>query len=208
MKASEDPYLDRGRVEQKHRTRQRVLEAAAQLIAEGKSPTVTDAADLAKVSRRTAYRYFRTQQQMLAEAALTIARSEIAEMNLSDAVEQRVEQTVRALQGFVYQNEAALRLLVQMNMQEPIVGKAGKKAPIPARVNRVKFIQEALREVRQRLKPADYERLVSALVLCMGIESAMALGYIRRLSPVQATDVCAWAAQQILRGALELSSDR
>ena len=208
MKASENSYLDQGRVEQKHRTRQRVLEAAARLIADGKSPTVTEAADSAKVSRRTAYRYFRTQQQMLAEAALTIARSEIAEMTLPDAVEQRVDQTVRALQGFVYENEAALRLLVQMNMQEPIVGKAGKKAPIPVRVNRVKFIQEALREVRKRLKPGDYERLVSALVLCMGIESAMALGYIRRLSPTQATDVCAWAAQQILRGALELSSDR
>jgi AcrR family transcriptional regulator len=208
MNKNKDPYLDQGRVEQKHRTRQRVLEAAARLIADGKSPTVTEAADLANVSRRTAYRYFSTQHQMLAEAALTIARSGIAEMTLPEAVEQRVDQTVRALQGFVYQNEAALRLLVQMNMQEPIAGKGGNKAPIPARVNRVKFIEAALRGVRKRLRPAEYERLVSALVLCMGIESAMALGYIRKLSPTQATEVCAWAAQQILQGALEESSDR
>ena len=203
MKTKEDLYLDRGRAEQKHRTRQRVLEAAAQLIADGKSPTVTEAADLAKVSRRTAYRYFRTQQQMLAEAALTIARSEIADMELPDAVEQRVDQTVRRLQGFVYENEAALRLLAQMNMQEPVTGKVAKKAPNLPRVNRVKFIEKALQGIRKRLKVPEYERLVSALVLCMGIESVMALGYIRRLSPAQATEVCAWAAQQILRGALE-----
>jgi len=93
-------------------------------------------------------------------------------------------------------------------MQEPIAGKAGNKGPIPARVNRVKFIEAALRGVRKRLRPAEYERLVSALVLCMGIESAMALSYIRKLSQTQATEVCAWAAQQILRGALEESSDR
>ena len=203
MKARKDSYLDRGRVEQKQRTRQRVLEAAAQLIADGKSPTVTEAADLAKVSRRTAYRYFRTQQQMLAEAALTIARNEIADMELPDAVEQRVDQTVRRLQGFVYENEAALRLLAQISIQEPVTGKVGKKSPILPRVNRVKFIEKALHGLRKRLKPQEYERLVSALVLCMGIESAMALGYIRKLSPAQATEVCAWSAQQILRGALE-----
>jgi AcrR family transcriptional regulator len=203
MKNTDHSYLDQGRMEQKQRTRQRVLESAAQMIAEGKSPTVTEAADLANVSRRTAYRYFSTQQQMLAEAALTIARSEIAQMELPEALDQRLDQTVRALQGFVYDNEAALRLLVQMNMQEPVAAKPVKKPPIPARVNRVKFIETALRGVRKRLKPAEYERLVSALVLCMGIESAMALAYIRKLSPTQATDVCAWAAQQILKGALE-----
>jgi AcrR family transcriptional regulator len=203
MKTKKDSYLNRGRAEQKRRTRQRVLDAAAELIAEGKSPTVTDAADLAKVSRRTAYRYFSTQQQMLAEAALTMARSEITEIKLPEQVDQRVDHTVRALQGFVYENEAALRLLVQMNMQVPIVARAGKRSPIPPRVNRVKFIERALLGIHKRLKAAEYERLVSALVLCMGIESAMALGYIRQLSPAQATEVCAWAAQQLLRGALE-----
>ena len=51
-KASEVPYLEQGRSGQKHRTRQRVLEAAAELISQGQSPTITEAADLAEVSRR------------------------------------------------------------------------------------------------------------------------------------------------------------
>jgi AcrR family transcriptional regulator len=197
-------YLDKGRVDQKLRTRQRVLEAAARMIAQGQSPTVTEAADHAEVSRRTAYRYFRTQQHMLAEAALTLARAEIADMELPPEIDRRVDKTVRAVQSFVYQNEAALRLLVQMNIRQPLAGKSsGRKGAVGPRVNRVRFIENALSGVRGRMKEDEYERLVSALVLCMGIESAMALSYIRKLSPAHATDVCAWAAQQILRGALK-----
>jgi len=202
-KASEVPYLEQGRSGQKHRTRQRVLEAAAELISQGQSPTITEAADLAEVSRRTAYRYFSTQQQMLAEAALVIARKSISQIQLPKEAEERVDVTLRALQGFVYRNEAALRLLAQMYMQRPLTGKpAARKDSIPPRVNRVKFIETALSGVRDRLTGKQFDRLVSALVLCMGIEAAMTLRYIRSLSSSQATDICSWAAQQILKGAL------
>ena len=127
-KASEVPYLEQGRSGQKHRTRQRVLEAAAELISQGQSPTITDAADLAEVSRRTAYRYFSTQQQMLAEAALVIARKSISQIQLPKEAEERVDVTLRALQGFVYRNEAALRLLAQMYMLSPEQMEALRKA--------------------------------------------------------------------------------
>ena len=58
------------RVQQKGRTRQALLSAAVQLVTSGARPTVAEVADAASVSRRTAYRYFPTQEQMLVEAAL------------------------------------------------------------------------------------------------------------------------------------------
>ena len=58
------------RVQQKGRTRRALLAAAVKLVTAGAQPSVADVADAAEVSRRTAYRYFPTQEQMLVEAAL------------------------------------------------------------------------------------------------------------------------------------------
>ena len=195
-------YLQEGRASQKQRTRQRVLDAAAHLIRKGESPTVSEAADKAKVSRRTAYRYFRTQQQMLAEAALVISRAEVWERDLPPGRDQRLEMMVRNLQDFVYRNEAALRLLEQQFLQRPLSGRQRHEDGLPPRTNRVRFIESALQGVRDQMKPKEFERLVSALVLCVGIEAAVALGLVRGLSPAKATEVCQWAAQKIVDGAL------
>src|SRR5882724_3735066 len=62
--------LDVGRSRQKLRTRRLLIETAVQLIAAGGQPSVTEVADAAGVSRRTAYRYFPTREKLHAEAAL------------------------------------------------------------------------------------------------------------------------------------------
>ncbi len=54
-----------GRDKQKRRTRAAILTAVRELIRQGQIPSVADAADAADVSRRTAYRYFPTQEQLL-----------------------------------------------------------------------------------------------------------------------------------------------
>jgi len=62
--------LRKGRANQKLRTRRALLETAAAMIAKGQRPTVTEVADAAEVSRRTAYRYFPTQVKLMTEASL------------------------------------------------------------------------------------------------------------------------------------------
>src|SRR5919107_2949473 len=74
------PYELAGRTNQKARTRAALLDAARQLLAEGVSPTVEQAADRAAISRTTAYRYFTNQR-----ALLTAVFPEIAERSLLDA---------------------------------------------------------------------------------------------------------------------------
>ena len=65
-----EPPSGAGRQRQKQRTRRLLLDAARTLLESGRQPTVTDVADAADVSRRTAYRYFPTQEKLLAESAL------------------------------------------------------------------------------------------------------------------------------------------
>src|SRR5512139_4074752 len=68
--------LAHGRSRQKLRTRNALLAAARELIAQGSTPNVEDAASAASISRTTAYRYFRSQAELLAAAyPLTQARS-------------------------------------------------------------------------------------------------------------------------------------
>src|SRR5690606_31559541 len=62
------PYEMTGRSEQKMRTRRALVDAARELLAEGATPRVEDAAERAQVSRTTAYRYFPNQRALLLAA--------------------------------------------------------------------------------------------------------------------------------------------
>ena len=48
-----------------------IMEGARKLLREGKIPSVADAAEAARVSRATAYRYFPTQSALIQEAVHT-----------------------------------------------------------------------------------------------------------------------------------------
>src|SRR4030081_3563512 len=52
---------------QKNRTRKALLNAAAELVRQGREPTVAEVAEVGEVSRTTAYRYFPTQESLLVE---------------------------------------------------------------------------------------------------------------------------------------------
>ena len=63
--------LASGRSNQKRRTRQALLDAATQLLTRADAPTLEQIAEAALVSRATAYRYFRSADEVIAEALLT-----------------------------------------------------------------------------------------------------------------------------------------
>ena len=69
------PYELNGRVDQKRRTRDALIGAARQLVADGVTPTVEAAAEAASISRTTAYRYFPNQRALLVAAHPETAQS-------------------------------------------------------------------------------------------------------------------------------------
>ena len=64
----ENSGFSHGRESQKNRTRKALIEAARRLMGAGQHPTVPEAAEAAGISRATAYRYFPTQEMLLAES--------------------------------------------------------------------------------------------------------------------------------------------
>jgi len=86
-----------------------------QLIREGRRPTVEEAALAVGISKRTAYRYFTSQDHMLADAALDGLRSRMNEMfaaiEASTDVHARIATLAVALCRLTQTHEAELRVM-------------------------------------------------------------------------------------------------
>lgn len=193
-----------GRIQQTRRTRRLLLTTAATLIAAGRTPSVSDVADAADVSRRTAYRYFPTQEQLLVEATLEGLRP-VMESALAGApagrteedMEVRVDALAHRMQQLAVDHESLLRTMVRLTVSRP----RGSKDP-PRGGRRLEWIEDAVRPVQRLIGRARYKRLVSSLAVCLGIEALIVLRDICGLSPAQSEEISRWTARAILKESL------
>jgi AcrR family transcriptional regulator len=203
-----------GRYKQKRRTRTAVLTAARELIRLGKTPSVADAADGADVSRRTAYRYFPTQEQLLTEALLEGVRPAIERVFEPAAVahdaEARLDALVRAIYADLTTTEPLLRTMIRLTVErshdEP-GGDAAEGKPPRRGYRRIEWVEMALSPVRGQLDEARFERLVSGIALCLGIEALLVLRDIRGLDLTAAQETSLWAVRSLLRASLAESNE-
>jgi AcrR family transcriptional regulator len=203
-------WEEEGRINQKRRTRAAVLEAAKHLLREGQMPSVAEAADAARVSRATAYRYFPTQEYLLSEAALESARTDINHLLERSAPSAdpavRLDTLIQALQQVTLEQEAAFRTLLQLSLEAHATG-GRKREATEDRLRggrRIGWIEEALAPLGNPFEkePATFRRVVAALSLCMGIESLIVLQDVCGLEAKEAVEVSRWAAQALLQAGL------
>jgi AcrR family transcriptional regulator len=194
---------EQGRFRQRANTRALLVKTASDMMQNGGIPTVTAVAEAAQVSRRTAYRYFPSQEQLLAEAVIKSARPLVSKTEFPEELTPRIRLLVETMQAFVYGNQGALRTIVRLTADHvPSHNATGSEDAMPVRSNRIEWIRTALAPARKRLGAKHYERLVSALALCVGIESVMVLTNLRGLSQKEVTRISAWAAETLVVGAL------
>jgi AcrR family transcriptional regulator len=197
-----------GRINQKRRTRAAIVAAAAELVRQGKSPTVAEVADAALVSRATAYRYFPSQEYLLSEAALEGIRGEIDEvLQAADSIDDpamRFDVVLRALQEQTVEQEAGFRALLRLSLEQPFERIDRHEPGVPGRrgARRLDWIEQALAPVWRDLDPQTRKRLLGALSLCMGIEAIVVLRDICGYSAAETIEISAWAAQAILQSGL------
>jgi AcrR family transcriptional regulator len=191
---------------QKARTRRDLVEAARALLAAGQIPTIRDVADAAEVSRRTAYRYFVSAEQLVTEALLEGLRTEVEhEIDAGPADEdmpRRVGRLVRAMHDVTRTHERLLRQMVRFT-----IGR-GQIAPgVPPRPSRrLEYIEQALAPMRDEISPAQFDRLVHATAMVIGIEARIVLQDICGLDDQQALETERWAAQALLAAAVHEST--
>src|SRR5687768_4621339 len=105
------PYEQHGRTAQKQRTRNALIAAARDLLADGRTPTVEATADAASISRTTAYRYFPNQRALLVAAHPEIEWSSLLPPEPPTEPEERLELVVRAAQRMLRDSEAQQRAM-------------------------------------------------------------------------------------------------
>lgn len=198
-----EPKSQATRSGQQRRTRAALLAATAQLLRAGRLPSVAEAAAAADVSRRTAYRYFPTQEQLLTEAALETLRPGIESSfaSIHEDPETRLDTAVRTIQAQAAANERLLRTMIRLTVERGADPPADGR-PALRGSRRIDWVEGALAPIRSKLSPAQFARLVSAISLCVGAEALIVLRDIRGLDQSGAADVSAWSARALLRAAL------
>jgi hypothetical protein len=112
---------------------------------------------------------------------------------------------VQAVQRAAFQNQGLLYAMVRLSLERRLGGQGGEGEPMPAPVRggrRLDWIKAAVAPLRQKLGQRKFERLVSALTLCVGIEAVIALRDVRALDQDESISVCRWTARSLLRASL------
>jgi AcrR family transcriptional regulator len=193
------PYELSGRTRQKQRTRVALVTAARELVAQGQTPTVDEAAISASVSRTTAYRYFPNQRALLVAAHPEIeARSLLPETAPTD-VAARLDAVVTAFLHIIIDTEAQQRTMLRLSL-DPDPSHRGE---LPLRKGRaIGWIGEALSPLRTVMSERDLKRLILAIRSAAGIEALVWLTDIAGLSRKEAVQLMRWSAGALLRSGL------
>jgi AcrR family transcriptional regulator len=198
---STTPYELAGRSRQKLRTRNALVAAARDLVAQGRSPTVEDAAAAAAVSRTTAYRYFANQAQLLAAAHPETEATSLLPRAAPQDPTARLAAVIARLTHIVLETEPQQRTMLRLSLEPEHTG------PLVLRQGRaIRWIEEALEPLRDRLPPAHIRRLTLAIRTAVGIEALVWLTDVAGLPRKEAVKLMRWSAAALLRGALAESA--
>ena len=158
---------ERGRVRQKARTRDALVAATRQLLREGVTPSVEQAADAARVSRTTAYRYFPSQRLLLAATFPHLEGGSLLGDNPPADVRARVALFAEKMTESILANEAEMRAMLRLSLdpQVPLHEVALRQG------RRTLWVADALAPLRDSMAKSRFERLTLAIAAASGIES-------------------------------------
>jgi AcrR family transcriptional regulator len=176
-----------GRVNQKKRTRDAIVRAAAELMLADDEPTMPAIAAAALVSEATAYRHFPDLATLLREAMddqLPDPASALADVSGSSDPVERVGCAAEFLARHVLARQSAVRTMIAATIAKP--GAAGLRPGL-----RVGLIDCALAPVADALAASDPGRLARLKQGLSMVISAEALLCLLDLSGLAAEDAVA-----------------
>jgi AcrR family transcriptional regulator len=199
-------YEQVGRTRQKHRTRETLVGAARELVADGATPTVEMAAERAGISRTTAYRYFPSQASLLAAAHPEIVTTSLLPQPAPVDVAERLEIVVVRVTDIVVDTEAQQRTMLRLSLEPG----AGRRELLLRQGRVIGWLEDALTPLADKHGSDGVRRLAIAIRSAIGIESFVWLTDVAGLSTVDAVETMRWTARSLLdaarRGSLPITS--
>jgi AcrR family transcriptional regulator len=189
----------------KERTLRLLREAARELLRTGGPLTVPAAAELASVSRATAYRYFPNNDAVVLHATMSLADDPLADTEWatpatasSGEIGSRAANLVRATAAWAFDHETELRTMLRLSLTPE------RETEVPRRdlTNRDRWIEALLECLPNDVPPAARDRLAAALIPLFGSDAVVWTTDMAQLSRDQAIELLAWMAQTLIAATL------
>ncbi|MEX0954093.1 MAG: TetR/AcrR family transcriptional regulator [Rhizobiaceae bacterium] len=202
MDVSRQQHAEEAQRGPRARTRRLMLETATRLMQDGKTPSVSEVAEAAEVSRATAYRYFPSQAALVHAVVDEALGPILTWSSASSDAGERVEDLFRSSMPRIGEFEATFRAALKLSLEQAAQGDGGAEPePRFTRGHRVDLLRDALRPLRGAMPPKQVDRLAQALSLLFGVEALIVLKDIWGMDERQAYSVAEWAALSLVQAA-------
>jgi AcrR family transcriptional regulator len=193
------PYELTGRKSQKARTRDALIAATRELLAQGVTPTMEGAAAAAAISRTTAYRYFPNLRALLVATYPHIDAGSLLgddppadpQARLGLVAEDQIQRILRY--------EPEMRAVLRLSLGADSAG--APELPMN-RGLRIAWIEDALAPLRDQMDGDAVGRLVHGIGATLGIEAFVWLVDVAGRSREEAAQIMRANATGLLRAAL------
>jgi AcrR family transcriptional regulator len=187
------------------RTGRLMLETAIRLMQEGSTPSVSEVAEAAGVSRATAYRYFPSQAALVGAVVDEALGPILTWTSTSQEPARRVAELIATGLPRIEVFEATFKAALKLSLDQWARGRAGTLGEEPEfkRGHRTDLLRDALAPLEGKLPQAQFERLAQALSLVFGVEVLTVLKDIWGLGSQETQSVAQWAASALVGAALE-----
>ena len=190
-----------GRVNQKRRTHDAIVRAAAELIGTGRDVTMPEIAQAALVSEATAYRYFPDLPSLLQEAVagrLTTPAEALAPVAGSRDPVERIAVATEHLLRHILAQQGAVRTMIAATITRPATA-----ATRPGlRVGLIEHALEPLAGTLGATDPAALAQLKLDLAVVVSAEALFSLTDLYQLDPDAAVASIVHTATTLTRAAV------
>jgi AcrR family transcriptional regulator len=191
------PYESTGRTQQKTRTRQALIAATRELLAEGRTPQVEDAAARASISRTTAYRYFPNQRSLLLAAHPEISPDTLLPDDAPTEPVARLDAFMAAFSRYNLDWEPQLRTSLRLSLEPQ-----NARPPALRQGRAIAWIEHALQPRRETRPDVDVPQLAVAIRSATGIEALIWLVDVAGHTRDEAAETVRRTAQALLAAAI------
>jgi AcrR family transcriptional regulator len=187
-------------------------EAARELLRTGGPLTVQAAADVAGVSRATAYRYFPNNDSVLVHATMPLVDSASLQLPSPDlgqpdnqapqGLPGHASTLVRTMGEWAFDHENELRTFMRLSLEPQRTDKLDRRAS----TNRDTWIATLLEALPAHVPQEARDRLSIALIPLFGADAVIWSTDIAGVDRETALDVMAWMAAALVQATLDESA--